>query len=105
MSGRTLLLGAGRQTGRTTRAIRLASAFGATLVVPDANRVQFIEQMARRMNVTVNVRTWDEVVARPPTLTGVIIDDADSILERMLGCNLSAITVNAAPMEGGPDGR
>ena len=106
MSGRTILVGTDRCTGKTVKAIKLANAFGATLIEPDKNQMHHAESMAQRMRVAVDVRTFDEFATSSGrgATTNVVIDGADTILERLLAVNVAAMTVNATTLEGGPDG-
>lgn len=94
MSHRTLLVGVGRQTGKTTKLIGLADAFGATIVTPKKEMANCVTQMARRMGSEVSVvsLSMHDVGKLREGGKPILVDDADLILEDILGVPISALT-------------
>lgn len=96
MSAKTLIAAVGRASGKTTRLIRLARSFDATILTTDAGRASFVRESARGLGANVRVMPFAEYVGLDGTdKTGhVVIDDADDILEALVGHGVSAITLN-----------
>ena len=97
MSSRTLLMGTGRGTGKTTRIIDLADAFGAVIVTPTADSAKNIKHMAgngMRSIETIPFTDMERMRERVGDRR-VVVDDADRILEMVIGAHVSAMTVNA----------
>lgn len=94
MSSRTLLVGVGRQTGKTTKLIGLANAFRATIVSPNKAMANNVMDMARRMGSevdAVSLATHDIYKLREGGKP-ILVDDADLILADVLGVPIAAMT-------------
>ena len=94
MSSRTLLVGIGRNTGKTTKLIGLANAFGATVVTPTNAMAVNVERMAQQMGAKVSATSFSErgIQGLRETERPIIVDDADLILEDVLGVSIAAMS-------------
>ncbi len=82
----------GNATGKTTRLIERAYAENLYIVVPDMKRAQIIKKMAQDMGKQILYPvTVDELPfkmlgnAYCMTHDGVLVDDVDAVLERIIG--------------------
>lgn len=105
MSSRTILMGTGRQSGKTTRLIDLADAFGAVIVTSNAESAKNIKHMAERSRKYVSVVPFTDLAKTRSEVEGrsVLVDDADRILEMVIGTHISAMSVCAFDWEHGHD--
>ena len=95
MSRDTLLIGTERCTGRTTRAIQIASAFGATIVTPNEHMARHVmeraQQLGRNVDVISAIRLAEDAGFR--VSDRIVIDDADTILSNILHHPIAAMTI------------
>lgn len=98
MSAKTLIAAVGRASGKTTRLIQLARSFDATILTTDAGRASFVRESARGLGANVRVMPFAQYVSSDgiDKTDHVVIDDADDILESLIGHGVSAITLNGA---------
>ncbi len=94
MSSKTLLVGIGRQTGKTTKLIGLANAFDATVVTPTNAMAVNVKRMAQQMGAKVSATSLQNNGIKELREAGrpIIVDDADLILEDVLGVSIAAMT-------------
>lgn len=101
MGARTVLIGTDRCTGKTTKAIKLAMAFNATLVEPDKAQAMNALKMAGRTAPHLKVVSFEEFVKAKNGDSGpIVIDGADAILGNLLNRSIAAMTVDATMLEG-----
>ena len=98
-------MGTGRQTGKSTKLIDLADAFGAVVITPTAESAKNIKHMAEREHKYVEAIPFTDVAELHNKIKDrrVVVDDADRILESIIGAHVSAMTVNAFDWEHGHD--
>ena len=100
MSARTVLIGTDRCTGKTTKAIKLAMAFNATLVEPDKAQAVNALSMAGRNAPNLKVVSFEEFVrTNNDDFSPIVIDGADAILSKLLNRDIAAMTVDATMLE------
>lgn len=95
MSRDTLLIGTERCTGRTTRAIQIASAFGATIVTPNERMARYVMERAGQIGRNVDAVSVARLVADAGFKVSdrIIVDDADTILSNLLHHPIAAMTI------------
>lgn len=87
-----------RQTGRTTEMIKMAAEHNLYIVTTDRMRAHFIAKMARDLGLNILFPiTVRELPIHPNRATQeVLIDDADQVLEYLVGTRIKAITMEAS---------
>lgn len=96
MSSNTIIIGTGRQTGKTTKAIKLARAFDCPIVTPTRNMASNIYAMAQKIEGRgIRAISVDELAEpRERSFQRIIVDDADIILEELLRHPIAAVTID-----------
>ena len=85
---------AGRQTGRTTELIKKAAENHKYIVCCDLRRAHFIANMARDFGLNIPFPvTIQELPIRSRWIDDVYIDDADILLQYIIGKHISCITM------------
>lgn len=86
-----------RQTGRTTEMIKMAAEHNLYIVTTDRMRAHFIAKMARDLGLNILFPiTVRELPIHPNHATQeILIDDADHVLEYLVGTRIKAITMEA----------
>lgn len=84
-----------RQTGRTTEMIKMAAEHNLYIVTTDRFRALNIAKMAKDLGLNILFPiTVRELPIQPNHATQeVLIDDADNVLERLVGTRIKAITM------------
>ena len=95
MSQNTLLIGTERCTGRTTRAIQIAAAFGSTIVTPNERMARYVMERASQIGRNVDVVSAARLIggAELKTSDRIVVDDADTILSNLLHHPIAAMTI------------
>ena len=90
-----MLIGTERCTGRTTRAIQIASAFGATIVTPDERMARHVMERAQQLGRNVDVVSAARLIgdAGLKISDRIVVDDADTILSNLLHHPIAAMTI------------
>lgn len=97
----------GRQSGKTTELIRIAHETDQYLVEPNRNMANYTFRMARGMGMPIrNPVTPDELLGTPlrdsaygrlHPIGGVLVDEAQEVLERILRCgHIDAMSISAS---------
>lgn len=85
-----------RQSGKSTKAIKLAASTQSVLVVPNQDMVYFAERQAREMNYQVQVVSAKSYFN--PRNMGrfkgerIVVDELDSVLKSLFGCEVIMAT-------------
>ena len=84
-----------RQTGRTTEMIKMAAEHNLYIVTTNRQRALYIVKMAQDLGLNILFPiTVRELPIRPNFATQeVLIDDADQVLEYLVGTRIKAITM------------
>lgn len=84
-----------RRSGKTRALLEAAAKTGATVIVADERRAAWLRACASAMGIPgVVVRTF-EIHGLSPRDREVYVDDAEVILERVLGCPITLATFDA----------
>jgi len=85
-----------RNSGKTSRAIKLAASTRSVLIVPNQDMVEFTERQAREMNYQVQVliakRYFDPRNMGRFKGERIVIDELDSVLRSLFGCEVIMAT-------------
>lgn len=76
-----------RQNGKTTLLIHTSFVTGAPIIVTDTARKKFILDQAKEQDLDIRVytlREWNENRSLPHCVTGVLIDEAEEVIEKAL---------------------
>jgi hypothetical protein len=87
----------GKQTGKTTKLIEMASESGDYIVVANTQRADFVFKKAKEMNKVIHLPiTFDEFVQGRygSMITGFLIDDVDQIMQMISRVPVNAITLD-----------
>ena len=89
------MIGTERHTGRTTRAIQIAAAFGATIVALDERMARATIERAKQIGRDVDVVSAARLVgdAGLKVSDRIIVDDADTLLCHLLHHPIAAMTI------------
>ena len=86
----------GRGSGKTTKLIRMSAENNIYIVCLDRRRALNIAAMAREMGLTIPFPITVEelpITRKSSWFTEVYVDDADQVLERLIGVRVSNITL------------
>lgn len=84
-----------RQTGRTTEMIKMAAEHNLYIVTTDRHRALFILKMAKDLGLKIlmPITVGELPIHHSFLLQEVLIDDADQVLEYLVGTRIKAITM------------
>ena len=89
-----------RGIGKTTKLIKHASKTGSIIIASTTTEKRYIQEKAKRMydvkmitNPSIRVVTPSELKGYGNDIT-VSVDDAEYVLQNLLGCKIDAITIN-----------
>lgn len=89
----------GRGSGKTAKVIEFANRTGSTVVVPDRRSADNLRNIAFAMGIpNLNVRTLERACSCTGCMS-VCVDDAESILERVIGCPVTLATFDASRID------
>ena len=87
-----------RGSGKTTKLIKISNKTKAPIICRDKNMVGIIKKMAKEMKLEIpeplSIYEKDKIRCSCNPSNGVLIDDVDSILSRILRCNVLYATTS-----------
>ena len=92
-----MILVTGRRTGKTTQAIKMASATQSILVVANPDMVVFTEHLARDLNCPVQIVGAEQYFKHyegTKKRSRIVIDDLEMVLSKAFGADVIMATGN-----------
>lgn len=90
-----MIICGGRRNGKTTELIKYASKNGLYIVCGDKKRVEIIAKQAKEMGLDLRYPIClQELPLRGRFIDKVCVDDAEYILERIIGKYIDVMTIN-----------
>lgn len=94
-----------RQAGKTTELIKLSAETGYPIATPCIYQVDAIERRARQLGLEIPkpIGSGDpdllKVVISKRGQSGILVDEAGSMLERLFMCDIAAVSINGSVID------
>jgi len=84
----------GKGLGKTKALIAMSHETGKRILVVNEERKRNVIRMAEDVDIPTPITLGEfKMMSRIEQLGGVLVDDADDVLEALLGCKIDAITM------------
>lgn len=93
----------GRRAGKTTDLIKLSAETGQYILVADFERARSVADLARKLKLKipypVTILEAQKYGFQDTFIRTILVDDADDVLQRILGVQIAAMTLTKDEVE------